>query len=58
MILQGAGPARKSPLDKTDEISGVVLHLSIAYPLQALFKLVCEKLVGLTALHIDQQTTG
>ena len=36
----------------------LVLHLSSAYPLQALFKLVCEKLGGLTALHIDQQTTG
>ena len=36
----------------------LVLHLSSAYPLQALFKLVCEKLGGLTALPIDQQTTG
>ena len=36
----------------------LVLHLSSAYPLQTLFKLVCEKLGGLTALHIDQQTTG
>jgi hypothetical protein len=26
LILQGAGPARKSPLDKIDEISGLKLE--------------------------------
>jgi hypothetical protein len=36
----------------------LVLHLSSAYPLQALFQLVCERLGGLTPLPIGQPTTG
>ena len=36
----------------------LVLHLSSAYPLQKLFKLVCDKLGGLTALPVDKQMTG
>ena len=54
MILQGAGPARKSPLDKIDEISGLeseavaegLLTIYIIFkPIQSLFLALAEMVV-------------
>ena len=36
----------------------LVLHLSSAYPLQALFKLVCQRLGGLEIVPVGKQMSG